>query len=236
MSNIPLINHRNITREPTEQSSSGSFSNYWALPTNMYNDTDTETETETETESLSDSRYDDIHNIYDNEYDLENDMDMVDTIYYTDRHFLDEPKEHGTYYLGNISCVNSQLLMEMAVSPSTFFKFTYKKICRYVRSYSISSYWFYPKSQIDIFVLDIHDGCYRTILKTVWLRLIQRHWKKVYQERMKVINLRKRWETQRYVELRGKYPRDAYYLPGLHGLLYNYTSDNTMNFTKKLVN
>ena len=215
------------------------MSNYWVLPSSlsstMYNDTDTEAETEStyDTESLSDSRYDDIHNIYDTEYDLDSEMDMVDTIYYTDRYFLDEPKEHGTYYLGNISCVNSQLLMELAVSPSTFFKFTYKKICRYVRSYSISSYWLYPKSQIDIFVLDIHNDCYRTILKTVWLRLIQRHWKKVYQERMKVINLRKRWDTQRYFELRGKYPRDACYLPTIYGLMSQYSSDK---FNETLTN
>jgi hypothetical protein len=220
MSNIPLI----ITREPTEQSSSGSFSNYWAFPSNMYNDTDTETETNS-TESLSDSIYDDIHNIHDDEYELDSEMDVIDTIYFTDRHFLDEPKEHGTHYLGNISCINSQLLMELAVSPSTFFKFTYKKICRYVRSYSISSHWLYPKSQIDIFVLDIHDDCYRCILKTVWLRLIQRHWKKIFQERLKVINLRKQWATQRHFELRGKYPIDACYLPTIHGLMSQYSSD-----------
>lgn len=213
------------------------MSNYWVLPFSptMYNDTDTDAETESthDTESLSDSRYDDIHNIYDTEYDLDSDMDEIDTIYYTDRYFLDEPKEHGTYYLGNISCVNSQLLMELAVSPSTFFKFKYKKICRYVRSYSISSHWLYQKSKIDIFVLDIHNDCYRTILKTVWLRLIQRHWKKVYQERMKVINLRKRWDTQRYFELRGKYPRDAGYLPTIYGLMSQYSSDK---FNETLIN
>ena len=207
------------------------MSNYWALPfsTTMYNDTDAETESTYDTESLSDSRYDDIHDIRDDEYELgmDDDMNVFDAIYFTDRYFLDEPKEHGTYYLGNISYVNSQLLMELAVSPSTFFRFSYKKICRYVRSYSISSHWLYPTSQIDIFVLDIHDGCYRTILKTIWLRLIQRHWKKVYQERMKVIQLRKRWDTQRYFELRGKYPIGANYLPGLHGLMSHYSVDSS---------
>ena len=198
------------------------MSNYWALPfsTTMYNDTNTETDSTYDTESLSDSIYDDNR---DYELNIDDDMDGLDAIYFTDRYFLDEPKEHGTYYLGNIICVNSQLLMELAVSPITFFRFSYKKVCRYVRSYSISSDWLYPKSQIDIFVLDIHDGYYRTILKTIWLRLIQRHWKKVYQQRMKVINLRKRWDTQRYFELRGKYQRDASYLPTIYGLMSQYS-------------
>ena len=58
------------------------------------------------------------------------------------------------------------------------------------------------------------------VLKTYWLRLVQRTWKRVYRERRRVVQLRCSRRCQRHVELTGRYIEGAQYLPGLCGMLY----------------
>ena len=57
------------------------------------------------------------------------------------------------------------------------------------------------------------------ILKTIWIRLIQRTWKKIYMRRKEI--LRKRCETQAIYERErsGKWPYDCKQMPGLRGML-----------------
>jgi hypothetical protein len=57
------------------------------------------------------------------------------------------------------------------------------------------------------------------ICKTFWLKLVQRKWKKVYVERMRVINLRKKSTSILYHEKYGKWPSDMIELPGIRGML-----------------
>lgn len=58
------------------------------------------------------------------------------------------------------------------------------------------------------------------ILKTFWLRIIQRKWKKVFKEREEII-ISRRYVYSLYVrEVTGKWPQICAYLPGLRGMLY----------------
>ena len=57
------------------------------------------------------------------------------------------------------------------------------------------------------------------VLKTFWIRLVQRTWKRVYRERRRVVQLRCSRQCQRHVELTGRYIEGAQYLPGLCGML-----------------
>ena len=59
------------------------------------------------------------------------------------------------------------------------------------------------------------------ILKTFWLKIIQRTWKKIYKKRCDVIALRKSPSSLFYREIHGKWPDNCLYLPSLHGLLSN---------------
>ena len=68
-------------------------------------------------------------------------------------------------------------------------------------------------------VLELRGGERVAILKTFWLRIIQRAWKKVFKQRTVVLNKRKLFNSIKYRELNGKWPTDCDYLPGLHGLL-----------------
>jgi hypothetical protein len=65
---------------------------------------------------------------------------------------------------------------------------------------------------------------HNVIIKTYWIRLIQRHWKKTYKMRMDFIQLRKRLSNQRYFELKGRYIIGSNVLPpSLNGMLGGYS-------------
>lgn len=51
-----------------------------------------------------------------------------------------------------------------------------------------------------------YDGQQSCILKTHYISLIQRKWKKIYKERQRIINLRKSPKALFYRELHGKWP------------------------------
>jgi len=57
------------------------------------------------------------------------------------------------------------------------------------------------------------------ILKTVWLRIIQKKWKKVFQERKNIIRKRCHFSNLSFREIYGRWPKDCLNLPGLRGML-----------------
>jgi hypothetical protein len=59
------------------------------------------------------------------------------------------------------------------------------------------------------------------ILKTFWIKIIQRTWKKIYKTRCNIIALRKSHTSLFYRERHGKWPDNCLYLPSLQGLLSN---------------
>jgi hypothetical protein len=63
-----------------------------------------------------------------------------------------------------------------------------------------------------------HNIC---ILKTFWLRLIQRVWKKIYRERKNIIKKRSNPRAIFYREICGRWPDDCLYYPHLKGMLSN---------------
>ena len=60
---------------------------------------------------------------------------------------------------------------------------------------------------------------YVAILKTFWIRLIQRTWKRIFVERKNVILKRKMLSSLNYRQLNGKWPSYCYNLPSLYGML-----------------
>jgi len=58
------------------------------------------------------------------------------------------------------------------------------------------------------------------ILKTFWLRIIQRTWKKVFKQRKNIIKYRSNPGSLYIREITGKWNIDCQRLPGLKGMLY----------------
>jgi hypothetical protein len=90
----------------------------------------------------------------------------------------------------------------------------------FIRNYkAIVSNENYIKPEIAECVYLLGDECV-AILKTFWIRLVQRAWKRVFAERRQVFSQRMRPDSLRHRETMGKWPSSCSKLPGLHGMLY----------------
>jgi hypothetical protein len=63
-----------------------------------------------------------------------------------------------------------------------------------------------------------HNIC---ILKTFWIRLVQRVWKKIYNDRKNIIKKRSNPRAIFYREISGRWPNDCVYYPYFRGMLSN---------------
>jgi hypothetical protein len=98
----------------------------------------------------------------------------------------------------------------------------YSRLTRhpFIRNYeTIISNENYIKAEIAECVYLSGDECV-AILKTFWLRLVQRAWKRVFEERKQIYARRMRPDSLRHREISGKWPTSCSKLPGLHGMLY----------------
>jgi len=57
------------------------------------------------------------------------------------------------------------------------------------------------------------------IIKTFWIRWIQRKWKKIYKNRLDIINRRKKTASLIYRERNGNWPLSCSRLPSIQGML-----------------
>jgi len=58
-----------------------------------------------------------------------------------------------------------------------------------------------------------------SIIKTFWIKIIQRTWKNIILERKKIIKLRCNLKSIMHREINGKWPNNCLYLPSLKGML-----------------
>jgi len=58
-----------------------------------------------------------------------------------------------------------------------------------------------------------------SIIKTFWIRLIQKKWKKIYKERQKIFNRRLSMQSLKYRELNGTWPPSCLHYPSIKGML-----------------
>ena len=57
------------------------------------------------------------------------------------------------------------------------------------------------------------------VIKTIWLKLVQRSWKKIYKIRKEIKQLRFRPDSIMYRQFCGKWPQNCNYLPSIRGML-----------------
>ena len=88
-----------------------------------------------------------------------------------------------------------------------------------LRNYSdIVSRPYNPK--IDIVLMEYLPGLEAVAyIKTVWLRLIQKRWKKLYKQRCHVIANRMKIKSLQFKELHGKWPEGLNKLPGIGDII-----------------
>jgi hypothetical protein len=113
----------------------------------------------------------------------------------------------------------SELLMASSLSVDTFFKYNIDSILYYLYYSSIFGTLRYD---VDIMKLYINsNGCYTVSVKTYWLRLVQRHIKKFYINKIGI--LIKRVLTNNYFQTTRDYPINLR-VPTLYGILSCYNN------------
>jgi hypothetical protein len=147
--------------------------------------------------------------------------DIVDEIADSEEDFLDMDKLHNKYYIGSAIYYPeyNTIQLDTSISPSSLFSYEIDDIAQYLAQYSICNI-LRTLPCVHIMQLDIKpDGEYCAIIKTFWLRIVQRAWKKQFSKRQTVIRSRGNIAAQRHFELTGTYPRELRNIPGLRGLL-----------------
>jgi hypothetical protein len=96
---------------------------------------------------------------------------------------------NNQYYIG-LSYYDKQydnLLLSSSVTTRTFFNHNYSDVVDYLNNYTIllSNRVLNP----EIMLLQISDDMiYNVVIKTFWIKIIQRHWKHVYRNKKIFIN------------------------------------------------
>ena len=69
-----------------------------------------------------------------------------------------------------------------AISANSFMKYPFIVTIKYLKMYSVMKV---RTPKVNIVKLNIipHDEVYRVIIKTYWIRIVQRHWKRIYKEK-----------------------------------------------------
>ena len=69
-------------------------------------------------------------------------------------------------------------------------------------------------------VVYLSSGECVAIIKTVWLKLVQRCWRKIFNMKKYIIKRRIQLESLKFREVHGKWPNDCNYLPSIYGMFW----------------
>lgn len=127
------------------------------------------------------------------------------------------------YYYLNIYSFKS-LNMYLINKISKTYKTTYSLITNFKSFSLIKNYenivknenYIKPQIAENIVLESGHTIC---IIKTIWFKLIQRTWKKIYALRNDTIKKRCRIESLKFREITGRWPDDCIYFPSLNGMI-----------------
>ena len=174
----------------------------------------------TDTETIDSDDYDDMSD-YDSDVGIE-----YDSIHNEDAfHFYSE-KENGKYYIGLCHLYTHSItqyrrwLLSTSISANSFFRHSYDNINNYLYYYGLVRI---PQHEVQIMQVDrLADETCTVTIKTHWLRLVQRHWKKTYCKRRNMVRHRRSPQMQCYSQIHGKYPDCISRLPSMRGMLSMY--------------
>lgn len=185
--------------------------------------------------------------IYNNEIIIpewcEDEEEYIESICEEDEYHIDSLKENDTYYIGlcyKDNRNNDAILLDMSISSELFLKYSYNIIYKVlggdrtkyttdnnaIRDFNNMLYYHKNRDiQLQIFKtnfknLDKHpfEWSLGVIIKTFWLRLVQRTWKRIYKERQQIIKKRMHLNNLHYRNIHGKWPSRLHYLPSLRDM------------------
>ena len=156
-------------------------------------------------------------------YDSE-EVEIIDNIYFEDESYQNIELVNNSYILGLCKYYypSDSLLLINKISVESFFKFLYEDVLAFLMSYSLFQI---RKKQVDIIKLvysrdNSGEITYTCVVKSHYIRLIQRRWKRIMKERKNIMKWRM---NPMYLQERCIYGRwvsdKVNRLPTIHGML-----------------
>jgi len=179
---------------------------------------------------------------YNNDDDYNDDDSQTDSIYYTDeanttKYDIVICEIYNTKKYGELELNNDLINHFITINRYKYFDFQiiYEDILhiqssnilmRYyshehptIRNYRRIAYRLkYLKPEIAECIY-LSDGSCVSIIKTLWIKIIQRTWKKIFSKRKEVIKERSTHKSLRYFEYNGRWPDGCRNLPRINGML-----------------
>lgn len=90
------------------------------------------------------------------------------------------------YYIGSYNEINNLHILEATIYPDTFYKYSNEDILEYLNEFGLTQQYTNTPAKIDILQLHILDdewNTYMVVVKTFWIRLIQRKWRRIFQSK-----------------------------------------------------
>jgi len=170
-----------------------------------------------------DAQYIETNELGYNEY-IDDIDDIVDEIAEHNARYINEEIDLQTneYVIGAATYFpnTDAIVVASTVSVSTLLAYHIEDIQFYLAEYSCMYHRDMLLPEVHIIKIFINpDGVYTCILKTFWIKWIQRAWKKQYAKRKELLHARSNLLAQIYFEVHGSYPPMLQNIPSIHGLL-----------------
>jgi hypothetical protein len=221
-----------------------NFNTYLQTGSERDNETDSETETESTVSvntDFSDDSNDDSYDYSTNTYEdnniinncLNKNVLLIPEIY--NRYFHGKTVDSDPNVEGQFLVLQS-FYLNATSRMSDFFKYA-NNLCKYYKKYYEKKYYDSSLSHkllrnynniiknpnyLNLQIGKIHylkgdeSVC---VIKTLWLKLIQRSWKRVYKIRKLIMQRRCRPDSIMYRQFSGKWPNNCNFMPSIRGML-----------------
>jgi hypothetical protein len=159
-----------------------------------------------------------VDNENDSESDTESEHSDIDEILDEEEEFIDAEKTNGQYFIGIYKHIkpDNYLLLLTTISNRQFLQHSYNAVRDYLQTYSIV---YVHDPRVEILKLEVSRyGTYTCIVKTFWIRLVQRRWRNILKMREKIWRKRCQFSSLRTFEITGKFPVGLRVMPGLVGM------------------
>tara|TARA_B110000858_G_C17779239_1_gene463887 strand:- start:551 stop:1051 length:501 start_codon:yes stop_codon:yes gene_type:complete len=151
----------------------------------------------------------------------ENDENVWDEIYNNESNYIDHYGDSEEYYIDKnyyigLYCITDTHILESSITVNSLLKYSAHDCLIYLNNHCI----FNRKRRNSIEIMQFTPikcgslSVYKIVVKTFWLRLVQRNWKRICRERNKII----RSNILGYLKKR-EYEFERVSIPGLSGML-----------------
>ena len=211
------------------------------------NDNNDDTSRDTESTASSDTEYSNNSNDDENyNYEYNNTYNIHMSNNFIKKNILLIPEIYNKYFHGKTMDSDPNIdgqflvLQTFNIQPENsifeFFKYA-NDLCKFYKKYYKKNYYnsnvshnllrnynniIKGPSYLNLQIGQIYylrgDECV-CVIKTIWLKIIQRAWKKIYKIRKEIKQLRCRPDSIMYRQICGKWQQNCNYLPSIRGML-----------------